>query len=547
MIMNRQTIDSRLYRKMVASGAENLKRHAQEINDLNVFPIPDGDTGDNMLLTVSGGANVDVSDTLGRTARNVADGMLLSARGNSGVILSQFFDGIADSLLSSDSAEADAESFADAMLTGVSHAYNAVLTPTEGTILTVAREASEYAHDKNSESVEDFFSDFLYEANNSLTRTPELLPVLKKAGVVDSGGAGLIKIVEGMLQALTGKEVEYVTPASTQENKQQVDLSKFTEDSVLEFGYCTEVLVRLQNAKTDIAAFDTAVVTDFLKNIGDSVVCFKNGSILKIHVHTMTPDKVLAFCRQFGEFLTVKIENMTLQHNSLDKEEEPAKERRKYAVITVASGEGIREMFENLGADCVINGGQSMNPSAADFIEAFKDVNADTVFVLPNNGNIILTAKQAAELYKDSKVYVIPSKTLGEGHAALTMLDLNSDDPETIASDMAGSMEGVVTAAISTCSRDTSADGFDLYTGEYIGFSGDTILSADNDRVDTAKRLVDSMDFDPHEICILISGKDSDEKETEEIRQYIKQKHPMCEIYDVNGGQNIYHYVLILE
>ncbi|MBP5184686.1 MAG: DAK2 domain-containing protein [Lachnospiraceae bacterium] len=545
--MNRQTIDSRLYRQMVASGAENLKRYAQEINDLNVFPIPDGDTGDNMLLTVSGGANADVSETLGRTARNVADGMLLSARGNSGVILSQFFDGIADSLLSNDRKEADAEEIADAMLTGVSHAYNAVLTPTEGTILTVAREASEYAHDKNSDSVEDFFLDFLYEANNSLTRTPDLLPTLKKAGVVDSGGAGLIKIVEGMLQALTGKEVEYAEPSSAKESKNQIDLNKFTEDSVLEFGYCTEVLVRLQNAKTDIANFDTTVVTDFLKTVGDSVVCFKNGSILKIHVHTMTPDKVLAFCRQYGEFLTVKIENMTLQHNSLDDSKEEQKERKKYAVVTVASGDGIREMFSELGADCVINGGQSMNPSAADFIDAFNEVNADTIFVLPNNGNIILTAKQAADLYKGSKVFVIPSKTLGEGHAALTMLDLNPEDPKAIADEMTDSMEGVVTAAVSTCSRDTSTDGFELYSGEFIGFSGDTILSADNDRVDTAKRLVDGMDFDSHEICILISGKDADEKETEEIRKYIGERHPMCEVYDVDGGQSIYHYVLILE
>jgi dihydroxyacetone kinase-like predicted kinase len=204
-------------------------------------------------------------------------------------------------------------------------------------------------------------------------------------------------------------------------------------------------------------------------------------------------------------------------------------------------------MFKDLGADYVINGGQSMNPSAADFIEAFKQVNADTVFVLPNNGNVILTAKQAGDLYKDSDVRVIPSKTLGEGHAALTMLDLDSDDADAITQSLEDAMAGVVTAAVSTCSRDTAADGFDLYTGEYIGFCGDTILSADNDRVDTAKRLIDSIDFDSHEICILISGKDADERETEEIRKYLAEKHPMCEIYDVNGGQSIYHYVLIVE
>ena len=545
--MNTQAIDSALYQRMIMQGAANLKRYAEEINNLNVFPIPDGDTGDNMLLTISGGTNTDIGETIGRTARNVADGMLLSARGNSGVILSQLFDGIADCLLQYDEPEADMEHMADALLEGVAHAYGAVLTPTEGTILTVAREASEYAHDQNSTNAEGLLSDFLYEANNSLTRTPELLPVLKKAGVVDSGGAGLIKIVEGMMQALTGEEI--ITPAAGRtEAKKGPDISTFTEDSVLEFGYCTEVLVRLQNAKTDIAAFDTSVVTDYLQTIGNSVVCFKNGSVLKIHVHTMTPDKVLAFCQQYGEFLTVKIENMSLQHNSLEQEETAeTKERVKYAVVTVASGDGIQNMFKELGADYVINGGQSMNPSAADFIAAFKEVNADNIYVLPNNGNIILTAKQAAELYKDSKIYVIPSRTLGEGHAALTMLDLESDDADSIASDMESSMENVITAAVSTCSRDTSANGFDLYNGEYIGFSNDTILSADNDRVDTAKRLVDSIDFSSHEICILISGKDADEKETEEIRNYISEKHPMCEIYDVDGGQSIYHYVLIVE
>ncbi len=542
---NTTTIDSELYRKMIAQGAENLRRHAEEINNLNVFPIPDGDTGDNMLLTVSGGADATLDESLALTARNVANGMLLSARGNSGVILSQFFDGIAARLVEANAENADVETMADAVLTGVSHAYGAVLTPTEGTILTVAREASEYAHDRNSGSVEDYFADFLSEANRSLTRTPDLLPVLKKAGVVDSGGAGLIKIVEGMMQALTGEEYTLSSSAPAPA-KQNIDLSKFTEDSVLEFGYCTEVLVRLQNAKTDIEHFNTATVTDFLQEIGNSVVCFKNGSILKIHVHTETPDKVLAFCRTFGEFLTVKIENMSLQHNNLTGEE-TGKERVKYAVVTVAAGEGIQKMFKDLGADYVINGGQSMNPSAADFIEAFKQVNADTVFVLPNNGNVILTAKQAGDLYKDSDVRVIPSKTLGEGHAALTMLDLDSDDADAITQSLEDAMAGVVTAAVSTCSRDTAADGFDLYTGEYIGFCGDTILSADNDRVDTAKRLIDSIDFDSHEICILISGKDADERETEEIRKYLAEKHPMCEIYDVNGGQSIYHYVLIVE
>lgn len=545
--MNTQTIDSELYRKMIISGAANLKKHANEINDLNVFPIPDGDTGDNMLLTVTGGANAEISGGIGTTARQIADGMLLSARGNSGVILSQFFDGIATYLDSENLSEAGPEHMKHAVQEGVNHAYRAVLTPTEGTILTVVREASEYAYNQNSEFVDEYMSDFLYEANNSLTRTPDLLPVLKKAGVVDSGGAGLICIVEGMRSALTGEvsEFNFETPAAS---TPKVDIDKFTADSQLEFGYCTEVLLRLQNAKTDVEAFEVTTITDYLQTIGDSVVAFKTGTAVKIHVHTMTPDKVLAFCQQFGEFLTLKIENMSLQHNSLDQEKEPSqKERQKYAVITVACGEGMKNMFYDLGANFVINGGQSMNPSTKDFLDAFDKVNADTIFVFPNNGNIILTAEQASKMYAGSEIHVLKSKTLGEGHAALSMMDLECGSTEEILENIEMSMSDVITAAISTCSRDTEADDLSLYKGEYIGFVGGKILSADNDRVDTAKRLIDSIDFGDHEICILLTGKDADAKETEEVRKYLKEKHPMCELYEINGGQDVYHYVLIVE
>jgi len=545
--MNTQTIDSALYQKMIISGAANLKKHANEINDLNVFPIPDGDTGDNMLMTVTGGASAEIDGGIGTTARKIADGMLLSARGNSGVILSQFFDGIAAYLDGENLEEAGPEQMKQAVQEGVNHAYHAVLTPTEGTILTVVREASEYASGQSAEYIDDYMSDFLYEANNSLTKTPELLPVLKKAGVVDSGGAGLICIVEGMRAALTGEtaELNFEVPTA---NAHKVDIDKFTADSKLEFGYCTELLLRLQNAKTDVDAFDVSTITDYLQTIGDSVVAFKTGTAVKIHVHTMTPDKVLAFCQQFGEFLTLKIENMSLQHNSLEQAKDaPKKERKKYAVITVACGDGMKEMFSELGADYVINGGQSMNPSTKDFLDAFEDVNADTIFVFPNNGNIILTAEQAAKMYSGSDIHVLKSKTIGEGHAALTMMDLDSGSTDEILENIEMSMSDVITAAISTCSRDTEADNLSLYKGEYIGFIGGKILSADNDRVDTAKRLVDSIDFGDHEICILLTGKDADAKETEEVTKYIKAKHPMCELYEIQGGQDVYHYVLIIE
>ena len=263
----------------------------------------------------------------------------------------------------------------------------------------------------------------------------------------------------------------------------------------------------------------------------------------------MTPDKVLGFCRNFGEFLTVKIENMSLQHNNTESfgTVDKPKEHKKYGVVTVACGNGIKQMMLDLGADEVVNGGQSMNPSAKDFLDSFDRVNADTIFVLPNNGNVILAAKQAAKMYEKADVRVIESKTLGEGHAALTMLNTELDTPEEVESELYDAMQNVTTAAVSTCSRDTESNGLDLYKGEYIGFVGDRVLSADNDRVDTAKRLIDSIDFTDREICILICGKDSDAAETEEIREHLAAKHSMCEIYVIDGEQDIYHYIMIVE
>ena len=544
--METRTIDALLYKKMIVAGAANLKNHVSEINDLNVFPIPDGDTGDNMLMTVLGGAETEEEQTLGQTSRRIADGMLLSARGNSGVILSQFFDGIAEGLAGLDCA--DSLRFSEAISEGVRHAYAAVTEPTEGTILTVAREAAEFAGEGNAETWERYLDDFLSEAKSSLLRTPEKLEVLKKAGVVDSGGAGLVCIVEGMRKALDG-ETEYDLGEVVKPGAEKLDLSKFDENSVLEYGYCTELLLRLQNAKTDVSGFQVSVITDYLQSVGNSVVAFKTGSIVKIHVHTETPDKVLGFCRNFGEFLTVKIENMSLQHNNSEiygKTEKP-KEQKKYGIVTVACGNGIKQMMLDLGADEVIDGGQSMNPSAKDFLDAFGRVNADTIFVFPNNGNVVLAAKQAAKMYSGADIRVLESKTLGEGHAALTMLNTEIDDPDEIVSELQDAMKNVTTAAVSTCSRDTTSDDLALYKGEYIGFIGDRILSADNDRSDTAKRLVDGIDFADREICIIICGNDADAETTEEIRRYVCSKHPMCEVYVVDGGQEIYHYIFIVE
>ena len=543
-------IDGVAYSNMLKRAAINLKNHAGEINDLNVFPIPDGDTGDNMLLTLMGGVDAlkEESTSLAEVSRNVANGMLFSARGNSGVILSQFFDGIAAGLSESDVA--DSHQLGKAFRVGVKHAYNAVMKPTEGTILTVAHDATEFACTNKNKDAEEFFGSFIEEGKRSLDRTPDLLPMLKKAGVVDSGAAGLICIVEGMFSALDGdKNYDYTQLDSmpSSNGAAEIDLDAFNEDSVLEFGYCTELLVRLQNAKTDIENFDISLITDFLQTVGDSIAAFKTGSIVKIHVHTKTPDKVLAFCQQFGEFLKLKIENMTLQHNSTMQDEETEKmERKAYGVVAVACGEGIQNTFRAIGTDVIVEGGQSMNPSSEDFLKAFDKVNADTIFVFPNNSNVILAAKQAAQLYSKADVRIINSKTIGDGYAALTMTDGELTDPDEVEALFNMGMENVITAEVSQCVRDADMQDVQVHKGDYIGFVGKNILSAMPDRKSATMAMCDKIDWKLHDICILINGVDSTLEETAEIKNYIESKHGI-EVYCVEGKQEIYSYILIAE
>ena len=543
-----KALDGILFARMINSGAANLKAHAKEINDLNVFPIPDGDTGDNMLLTMMGGVHHDTSscESLCEMADRISSGMLLSARGNSGVILSQFFEGIKNGF--SGLRSADTNEIGKAFCQGVKQAYSSVMTPTEGTILTVVREATEYACEQNTDTPEAFLNAFIDEAKRSLARTPDLLPVLKKAGVVDSGAAGLIYIVDGMMKAIIGEDIGDFSEAT--ETSQELDLDAFGEDSVLEFGYCTELLVRLQNAKTDIANFDVKVITDYLQTIGDSIVTVRNGSIVKLHVHTMMPEKVLAFCHQYGEFLKVKIENMSLQHNNTvteEKENAPAKERKRYGVVAVACGEGLKNTFRERGADVIVDGGQSMNPSAEDFIAAFEEVNADVIFVFPNNGNIVLTAQQAANLYEKSDVRVIESTTIGAGYASLAMLDTSSGDTDAIVEDLRMAMDGVITAEISHCVRDATIDGKEIHTGDYIGFVGKEMLSVNESRLVTVCESIDALNFSRYDFCILICGKDATDEEAEKIEAYVNSHYRGKEIYIIDGGQDVYDYIMIVE
>ena len=542
-------IDGKIFIRMVASGAQSLKAHVREVNELNVFPIPDGDTGDNMLMTIMGGARIkgEGLECLSLAAERVSGGMLLSARGNSGVILSQFFEGIKNGLSGLDTA--NAEELGYAFREGVRQAYSSVMTPTEGTILTVIREASDYAAERKPEQAEELLSGFIEEARRSLERTPELLPVLKKAGVVDSGAAGLIYIAEGMLRGLSGEEPEELEPS--EHGTGELDLDAFGEDSVLEFGYCTELLLRLQSFKTDIPSFDVRIISDYLGTVGDSIVAVKNGSIVKIHVHTVTPHKVLAFCQQYGEFLKVKIENMSLQHNNTvadvsDGEQTP-RERKKYGIVAVASGEGLKQAFLDRGVDVIVDGGQSMNPSAEELMRAFDAAMADTVLVFPNNSNIVLTAKQAAALYTKSDVRVIESRTIGAGYAALSMYDESIGDTDAIVEELNFAMEDVVTAEISHCVRDAEMDGVKMKKGDYIGFVGKHLLGVSADRYGAVIETVDKAGLKEHDICILIRGKDADEAEAERIAEYISREYRGKELYIINGGQDVYDYILIIE
>lgn len=554
MVYLKKEIDGELFERLLLSGAAKLESKVDEVNELNVFPIPDGDTGENMYMTIKGGVDKMVQEkatTVTDKASALAEGMLLNARGNSGVILSQLFYGLAEGLKGK--TVATLGEFAKAMGCGVKRAYSSVVHPVEGTILTVAREAVEKSCEKiNPEmSLDGFFKDFLTEMKISLDNTPELLASLKESGVIDSGGAGLVYIVEGFYKAIMGEDVVSETAATVDTAKSTLDFSKFTADSEMEFGYCTELLLQLQNSKVDVDEFSVQTIIDYLNTLGDSIVAFKTGSIIKMHVHTMTPWKVLEFCQRFGEYLSVKIENMTLQHNeSVKEKEEPKKKikraRRKYALVTVASGDGLVEMFKELGADHVINGGQTNNPSSEDFLEAFDEVNADNIFVLPNNGNIVLTAKQAASIYTDSKVIVIESKNIGQGYSALSMLDYSVDDVEKIKEQFISDMQGVTTGMLTTAIRTTTVNGLSIKKGDYIGFTDHVMLVANANKCMAIKELVDKICQDKS-FLIVIYGAGTSEEQALKIERYANSKYPNIEVYLTNGGQDVYDYILITE
>ncbi|MBR4295626.1 MAG: DAK2 domain-containing protein [Clostridia bacterium] len=548
-----------LLSKMAMGGAALLRSNADEVNKLNVFPVPDGDTGDNMRMTIESGIaaieNLDTDD-LAEVMRVLSHGMLLGARGNSGVILSQFFAGTAKGFEGVD--KADPTVLGAALELGVKQAYTSVMTPTEGTILTVARESVEYAVKSITpkSTIRSFFADLVGEMHASLDRTPEILAVLKEAGVVDSGGAGLFYIMDGFNRVLNGEEVADNGVASSTLAKPSALNTSFGPDSKMVFGYCTEFLLQLQRAKTNIDKFDVEKLKKFLAGVGDSIVAFKTDSIVKVHVHTFTPEKVLAHCREFGEFITLKIENMSVQHTSSLNEEESSEKNeksssgpaKKYGIVAVCNGQGIEELYHELGTDEVVQGGQTQNPSTNDFLDAFSRVNAEHIFVFPNNGNIFMAAQQAAEIYKDALVHVLPSKNIGTGYVAISSADFENPDADAIVEEMKNAMKRVTAGYVSPSIRDAEINGIHINKGDTIGIIEKEIVISEPYRTTAAFRLAEKLLDDPNKFMLSVfCGKDSNEEEQAELNACLCESFPSAEIYFINGGQDIYPYIFVAE
>ena len=550
--MSTETLNGKSFLEMVSSGAAVLDANRKTVNDLNVFPIPDGDTGDNMEMTIRSGCEAaSSSESIGTVASEIARGMLMGARGNSGVILSRIFAGIAKGLEGLDGASV--VQLAAAFGKGVEESYRAVSVPVEGTILTVWREAVAAA--EGATDIESYFAALVPEMKKSLDNTPELLAVLKEAGVVDSGGAGMLCIAEGMADAVNGK-AHSVEAASEKAAAAAVDLDGFGPDSVLEFGYCTEFLLRLQTSKVgDVASFDEGVIKDYLNAVGESVVCFRDGSIVKAHVHTMTPGDILNHVQQWGEFLTLKIENMALQHSGATIQnnfKDPSGEqlikarRQRLAVVAVASGAGLVQAFKDAGVEEVIEGGQTMNPSSGDFVEAFRRVNAETIIVFPNNSNILLAAQQAAGLYHDSEVIVLPSKNIGSGYVAAASIDRSASDIHEIVDAALATIDSVTTCMVSRAVREADYEGVKVREGEYIGFERSRILTSRQSRNEAAMTVAEAVGLQLHEVAIIFHGSDTPASEAEALAAGLMKKYPRTEIMLTDGGQPVYDYIIVL-
>lgn len=550
-IIGKMDLDGKTFKQMLVYGAASLRKNIEIVNNLNVFPVPDGDTGTNMKMTFDSGLSTltwDKDEGIGSVSEKFAQGMLLGARGNSGVILSQIFKGISNGLIGKETV--NAMELGQAFSEGVKQSYMAVRKPVEGTILTVFREATEKANDNTNikTSIDDYFNTFLNEGEKSLKKTPELLPILKEAGVIDSGGAGLIYIIKGMIGDSTDENITYSNEVE-EKKPTQIKRIVFNEKGELDYAYCTEFLLQLQPKKVNIETFDIQEIISKLEKMnGDSIVTIKDGDIVKVHVHTKHPGAVFELAQEYGEFISVKVENMAIQHNETTIENNYKVSKHKdVAIITVAKDAGFANLFKEMGADYIVDGGQSMNPSSNDFLKAFDSVNADNIIVLPNNSNIILACNQAKELYKKSNVYIVPTKTLGEGYSALALYD-PSETLENAISTFESQEECVTTIEITKSVREAALNGIDIHKDDYIAISGKAMLSSSKDYFETIKEsLSKTLDNCERSIITVFMGIDTKEEDEEKIANFINENYQNIEVYFLYTNQDIYNFIIVLE
>ncbi len=547
------TLSGETFSEMVVSGYKAIKLQYQSINDLNVFPVPDGDTGTNMTATMNGGimamAKSDLS-SISDVAHRLAHGMLLGARGNSGVILSQFFAGVSEGLEGLESA--NAIQVASALRSGVNKAYSSVIKPVEGTILTVAREGCTYVldHVDEIEDIEALFAILLKRMKKSLKGTPDLLPVLKEAGVIDSGGAGLVAIIDGFTRYLNGEEIEDSIFEGPQAPVQGDIESLFNADSVLEYGYCTEFIMQLLNSKDGPKNFVLQDMIDYFSTLGDSIVAIENNGIVKVHVHTKTPGKVIDYAQRFGEFVTFKMENMSIQHQEvlLKELEREGAERQKAAIVAVAPSASIAKIFTDLGVAEIVQGGQTMNPSADDFVKAIKAANAESVIVFPNNGNVILTAKQAAAMVEGVDVRVIETKSIVECYSALGMLDINGQSVDENVDIIHEQIANMVSCEVSVAVRDSINNGLSIKAGQFIGISKGAVKAVEDDVAECALSLLKAIpDIEERSVITVFYGVDAKEEARAKLREGIEGSFPLIDFIEIEGEQTIYPFIIAVE
>lgn len=548
-----ERINGKLFKEMLRSGMNSLTNDQARIDALNVFPVPDGDTGTNMCLTFTNGAKEALKtkdEAVGAIAKVLSRGLLMGARGNSGVITSQIFRGFYQAI--ADLEEMDAMQLASALVNGSRVAYKAVMRPVEGTILTVVREAADYTYAYcATEEVTDCIEvmrKMVEESKISLDTTPDLLPVLKEVGVVDSGGAGLLSIFDGMLKALEGTPVE-LDASATKASSEPSSQAKVEGEG--EFGFCTEFILQLseQGAKN----FSENNFKEELATIGNSIVCVQDEDIVKVHVHTLTPAVAIKMGKRQGRFMKLKVENMSDQHEEiLSKENEPVEvkpapkaERKKYGLITVAAGDGIANMFKDLRVDEVISGGQTMNPSTEDFISAIEKMNCDHIFIFPNNSNIVMAAQQAATVMEDQDVHVLPAKTIPQGISACVMFNPDAELEDNL-SEMKAAIENVKSGEVTYAIKDTTYEGLPIKAGQYMGILGKAIVDAQPDMMDVTKKLLSDMLDEDSELVTLIYGQDATQEQAEELAAYVEDNSD-AEVEIHEGKQPVYSFIIGVE